>query len=281
MSSYAGSDQYPTTLTLPDTNQPATADATNNMVKDLADRGVFNFRRAGMVSDPCGPVRLSSIDGTTVQAAALGGVIVTDSSSAPRFISMAAQNITVAQLDTGAPAFDGSKNYAIYLYFDVVSGLPKYQISAVMPEPTGFFMFGTVSHRFVGGFCTDAGAKIRRFYQNRNEVIYETPISLVLAGNQTVATAIDMAVKALPPYAALVSLQTETITTIAASGFSVLGPKGADFAGGAGIRTATSSGANDRQAKTLHLHTSSDRKLEYYVNAATTTVSIDMLGYSF
>jgi hypothetical protein len=279
MSIYAGQDQYPLSFTLPDDNQPATAASVDDQVKGLADRGVYIFRRVGMMSDPAGPVAMACADGTSIQIKPVGGVVVTDAANVPRFIAMPATSITVAQLDTGAAFFDGSKNYAIYLYFDTNAGLPKYVISATMPEASGFFMSGTVSHRFLGGFCTDATAKIRRFTSLRGEVRYHSPVGIVLAGNQTVATSVDLAVKALPPYAGFAALRCETIASVVGGGTATIG---ADFAGGAGWRSTVGQGAGDRAVLLVdHFPMSADQKMEYFVNANTTTLTVELLGYSF
>lgn len=283
MSLYTGTDQYPLNLNLPDPNTPATAEQLAQVLKDLADRGIYVMRRAGIQSDPSGPVAMDSTDGTSIVVQPLGGVMVTDAVNVPRFIEMPMVNtLTVANLDTQAGNFDGSKNYGVYLYFDTNAGLPKFEISAAMPDPTGFFQQGTTTRRFVGGFSTDASAKIRRFSQLRGAVRLHRTVSLVLAGNQVNAAAIDLTTgKGVPPYARFVSLRVEVISALG-NGSVTLGPKGSDFAGGDGWRVNMNPNANARTTAFIeNVPLSADRKLEYLVNVGATTATIDLIGYSF
>ncbi len=284
MASYDGLSQWVGPLSLPEVNQPADPVALGDLFKALADRTTFLHEIAGKMGVlPC-PMRLRSTDGATIDVGPLSG-IATIRADAPHFARLPQANIGVAQLEFGQNQFDGGKIYYIYVKWDNAQG-PIYLIS--LSAPNVYVAEGIINTdwRFVGEFSTTGAAKIRPFVSWKGgHVRFHGPQGGLLAGNSITTAGFNVRSRGVPEYACTVAVRLYAQTRAAPAQFpvAVIGPKGADFAGGEGFKIELNKAiANERQTVMVeHLPLGGDRELEYFVDANTTELTVEVMGYDY
>lgn len=284
MAQYDGLSQWTGPLSLPEANQPADPVALSDLFKALADRTTFLHEIAGKMGVSPNPMRLRSTDGATVDVGPLGGIAMIRADT-PHFARLPLANIGVAQLEFGQNKFDGGKIYYVYVKWDNALG-PVYVIS--LSAPAAFIDTGNVNtdYRFVGEFSTTAAAKIRPFVAWKGgHVRFNGPQGGLLAGSAITTSTFNVRSRGVPEYACTVAVRlfAQTRAAPAQFPFAVIGPKGADLANGEGFRIQLNKAvANEQQTVMVeHLPLGGDRELDYFVDANTTGLTVEVMGYDY
>jgi len=284
MAQYDGLSQWTGPLSLPEINQPADPAALSDLFKALADRTVYLHEIAGKMSLSPNPVRLRSTDGATIDVGPISGV-ATIRADAPHFIRLPLANIGVPQLEFGQGQFDGGKIYYIYVKWDNALG-PIYLISLSAPNPYVSGGMINTDWRFIGEFSTTGAAKIRPFVAWKGgHVRFQGPQGGLLAGNSITTSGFNVRSRGVPEYACTVAVRlfAQTKAAPAQFPFAIIGPKGADFAAGEGFKIELNKAiANERQTVMVeHMPLGGDRELEYFVDANTTELTVEVMGYDY
>lgn len=271
MSTYGGADAYPDLLTLPGDTEPATAASLVDPIKLLADRTNFLLRRMASMSPSFNPCRLSSRNGTTVIVNTVAGVVMFD--SAPHYETVASESTTLDKtFIEGLPGdFFGSRHYYVY---KKVGG---WEISETPPDMYGFKQGGFTTHRYLGAFRTDAGARIVPFQRVRGMTLYHRPFRVLLAGTDIVKQPVDLS-GVIPFRSAEAIIRVLGNTNVAFPAEVKFGPQGFDPATD-GYSLNIEGSSFETAVYIVPIGADGSRKLEYLVDAATTSATLDVLGY--
>jgi len=184
----------------------------------------------------------------------------------------APSNLNIVAL---AGALGLATRYYIYAYDN--AGAVAFAINTTAPTSEGLYKTGSTDYFYVGTFSTDhlLGAPNEYFADNGEYIYTLSPDQTVLTGGVAlVQTAVDMesaTARLVPSYATRVLLQARTLTTVP-PGEATLYPNA--------IMYNVAQLIVDNVYATTHLLLPSVAgKIDYMVNAATTSLTLDVKGF--
>lgn len=281
MTTYAGSNTYPATITVPDPNQPATAATVTSPVEDLANRSTFLLARMSAHAESQAPLKYECTDGDNIVFSPVYAAATYDTQ--PRYIEIpTATTITKTAIEGGVAPI-GSRTYYIYLYWDLVSGMPKFQLSLTVPDVYRVFKSTGTAHLLVGIAQTTAAAKFAKVRAARHQVWLLEPPQVLLPTAAPLGSQFDLTPR-LPPIADTVTLGCNALTNISVPGaiqaFAAISPNGinpSDFK-----RLLLPSGlAGARASEPVDVPLGADKIVKFETNSATTNLEAYLRGYTW
>lgn len=223
------------------------------------------------------PIRHRTTDtgpATTIRVESMGWIGLTTGGGATwELIEHAA--FTDLNIVALAGALGLATRYYIYAYDN--AGAVAFAINTTAPTSEGLYKTGSTDYFYVGTFSTDhiLGTPNEYFADNGEYVYTRNPDQTVLiAGVALVQTAVDMesaTARLVPSYATRVLLQVRTLATVPL-GTVTLYPNG--------ITYNVAQLAVDYVSVTTHLLLPSVAgKIDYMVDAATTSLTLDVKGF--
>lgn len=281
MSTYAGSNSYPATITIPDPNQPATAGTVDSPVQDLANRTTFLAARISAHAESQAPLKYECVDGDNIIFQPVYAAATYDTQ--PRYLEIATPTtITKTAIEGGVPPI-GSRTYYIYLYWDLGAGAPRFQLSLTVPDAYRVYKSTGPAHLLVGIAQTSAAAKFVKVRGVRHSVWLLEPPQVLPPTAAPLGNQFDLSPR-LPLIADTVTLGCNALTNISVPGaiqaFAALSPNGitpSDFK-----RLLLPSGlAGARASEPVEIPLGADKIVKFETNAATTNLEAYLRGYTW
>ena len=222
------------------------------------------------------PIRHRTADtgpATTITVDSMGWIGLTKGGGATWELlnHSAPSNLNIVAL---AGALGLATRYYIYAYDN--AGAVAFAINTTAPTSEGLYKTGSTDYFYVGTFSTDhiLGSPNEYFADNGEYIYTRSPDQTVLTGGVAlVQTAVDMesaTARLVPSYATRVLLQARTIATVS-PGQAILYPNAIGY--------SVAQLIVDVYATTHLLLPSVAGKIDYMVDAATTSLTLDVKGF--
>jgi len=265
---YIGNPAYVTQITIPDDGDLASAASVNNPAKASADMDYFLLQSIGQITQGA-PIKISCTDGSTIDVSAIPLAIVNENGLFKTISTNSTVNIGVANLEIGANYVSNSWYY-IYIFSN--AGNAAFQISLAAPDPFNLFKQGSDSHRYIGSFRVGPASTIYKFSASRGQYMYMDTQTLLTGGNSTSEARVDIS-SAIPPTSRVVDLHLSLTNSSPLTSYVKL----LTYSGGSFYQFIAYLQSSYDYSYTMQTNT--DQSIRYLTGAATTNLSITILGY--
>lgn len=265
---YIGTPNYTTSITIPVDGELAAASTVNNPAKSSVDMDYFLLQSMGLLTQGA-PVTLSSSNGTSITVSAIPLAIVNENGVYKAINTASAVSLTNANLEI-AGAFTANTWYFIYIYS--VGGVANFQLSKTPPSQYNLFKQGSDSHRYLGSFRVNASGFIVKFFASRGQYVYMDVATQLSNANDITESPLSLS-SVVPVTSRFVDTHLTIANSIGLDGYIRL----ATFFGGP--FTQFTAYANKTNDFSYSMATGFTQTINYYVGTATTFLSINVLGY--
>lgn len=193
---YVGQPKDDGVIMIPDDNDLADAESVNRAFRALRDNAVL-MMTVGSREPIHRRINMTCDDGASVVIAPIEGAIQRIAVTPPGvFVNVALPTKTLTTLDVeGGGGFVASTAYYVYIVWDALGGVFKYQISPTPPDDARVNKATVPPNqltRYLGSIVTDSAARVVKFQKSGGSYLYDARQVLFLNNNSAAWVTINL-----------------------------------------------------------------------------------------